>query len=278
MGKLGGRELHYVSDLDVVFVHAPTGGADESEATKLALEIAGNVMRSLSDITAEGTAFEVDADLRPEGKNGPLSRSLASYETYWQRWAEPWEHQALLRARYVAGHEELGAALVEASTPYAYPAGDDGVLRRVLGALDGNPSVPRISAGGPLTDSLSPLAVGYRSNLRHLNSPSIAADGAVLATTFGGLPADADTAERYRWDVVDGSDRAQGIADAAADGEDEDLAGLYVSRDSQVVTASLFGSATTILGDGTVVVAAQDPGSGESIIVSFAGAVADLDE
>ncbi len=122
MGKLGGRELHYVSDLDVLFVHEVADEVeDQAAATKLALDIIGNVMRSLSAITAEGTAFEVDADLRPEGRNGPLSRTLASYRTYWERWAEPWEHQALLRARHVAGDRDLGAKLVAASQGFAYP-------------------------------------------------------------------------------------------------------------------------------------------------------------
>jgi [glutamine synthetase] adenylyltransferase / [glutamine synthetase]-adenylyl-L-tyrosine phosphorylase len=121
LGKLGGRELNYVSDLDVLFVHEPAPDADEREATKLALSIAASVMRSLSDITAEGTAFEVDADLRPEGRNGPLSRTLASYETYWERWAEPWEHQALLKARHVAGARDLGAQLTAVARGFAYP-------------------------------------------------------------------------------------------------------------------------------------------------------------
>lgn len=122
MGKLGGRELTYASDLDVLFVHEPTEGAGEQEATRLALEIATNVMRSLSDITAEGTAFEVDADLRPEGRSGPLSRSLASYLAYWDRWAEPWERQALLKVRHVAGDRDLGGRFVAAAQPHAYPS------------------------------------------------------------------------------------------------------------------------------------------------------------
>ncbi|MTV25664.1 bifunctional [glutamine synthetase] adenylyltransferase/[glutamine synthetase]-adenylyl-L-tyrosine phosphorylase [Nitriliruptoraceae bacterium ZYF776] len=121
MGKLGGRELHYVSDLDVLFVHEAREGADEKAASKLALEIAGEVMRSLSAITADGTAFEVDADLRPEGRNGPLSRSAPSYESYWQRWAQPWEHQALLKARHAAGDEDLGARFVARARELAYP-------------------------------------------------------------------------------------------------------------------------------------------------------------
>lgn len=121
MGKLGGCELHYISDLDVLFVHEVVDGANEREATRLALEIAGNVMRSLSTITSEGTAFEVDADLRPEGRNGPLSRSFASYLAYWERWAEPWEHQALLRARTVAGDRDLGRRLLVEAERWAYP-------------------------------------------------------------------------------------------------------------------------------------------------------------
>ena len=127
MGKFGGSELHYASDLDVLFVHEavpPEGSedADEGEATRLAIDIAGAVSRSLSAITAEGTAFEVDADLRPEGRSGPLSRSLTSYRSYWERWSEPWERQALLKARPVAGDPDLGARFVEAAREMAYPA------------------------------------------------------------------------------------------------------------------------------------------------------------
>ena len=125
MGKLGGRELHYISDLDVIFVHEVSADAeDPSAATKLAMDIIGSVMRSLSAITAEGTAFEVDADLRPEGRSGPLSRTLDSYVTYWQRWAEPWERQALLRARFVAGDRDLGKRLVAQAMEVAYPTED----------------------------------------------------------------------------------------------------------------------------------------------------------
>jgi [glutamine synthetase] adenylyltransferase / [glutamine synthetase]-adenylyl-L-tyrosine phosphorylase len=132
MGKFGGRELNYVSDLDVLFVHEAAPGSDEQAASKLALDIAAEVMRSLSAITPDGTAFEVDPDLRPEGRNGPLSRSLASYRTYWERWSEPWEHQALLKARHVAGDADLGTRLVEASRSLAYPEDfDDRAATRV---------------------------------------------------------------------------------------------------------------------------------------------------
>jgi [glutamine synthetase] adenylyltransferase / [glutamine synthetase]-adenylyl-L-tyrosine phosphorylase len=121
MGTLAGRELTYASDLDVVFVHEVADGADEAEATALALAIASNVVRSLSMITPDGTAFDVDADLRPEGRSGALSRSLGAFEAYWERWAEPWEHQALLRVRSVAGDRDLGARFEVAAAAHAHP-------------------------------------------------------------------------------------------------------------------------------------------------------------
>lgn len=140
MGKLGGLELGYASDLDVLFVHEALDGADEAEATALALSIATEVMRSLSDITAEGSAFEVDADLRPEGRNGALSRTLASYVAYWERWAEPWEHQALTRARAVAGDVDLGGRFLAAAAAFAYPEGGDGervsAMRRMKARIE----------------------------------------------------------------------------------------------------------------------------------------------
>ena len=125
MGTLAGGELTYASDLDVMFVHEVVDGADEAEATALALSIAANVMTSLSAITPDGSAFEIDADLRPEGRNGPLSRTLGSYEAYWERWAEPWEHQALLRVRSVAGDRDLGRRFERAAAERAHTGGLD---------------------------------------------------------------------------------------------------------------------------------------------------------
>ena len=125
MGTLAGGELTYASDLDVMFVHEPAAGADEAEATALALSIASSVITSLSAITPDGSAFDVDADLRPEGRNGPLSRTLASYEAYWERWAEPWERQALVRVRSVAGDRELGRRFEHAAAERAYAGGLD---------------------------------------------------------------------------------------------------------------------------------------------------------
>ena len=122
MGTLAGRELSYASDLDVVFVHRPSDGADPDEANRIAVAVASDVMRSLSEITPDGSAFEVDADLRPEGRSGPVSRSLDGYLAYWGRWAEPWELQALLRTRGVAGDRDLAARFEAEAALRAYPA------------------------------------------------------------------------------------------------------------------------------------------------------------
>ncbi len=131
MGTLAGGELTYASDLDVVFVHEVAEGADEDAAHALALSVAANVITSLSAITPDGSAFDVDADLRPEGRNGPLSRTLAAYEAYWDRWAEPWEFQALLRVRSVAGDRDLGQRFVHAASERAHADGLDAERRTV---------------------------------------------------------------------------------------------------------------------------------------------------
>lgn len=124
MGKCGGHELNYVSDVDVIFVAEPVGGADENAAVQAAVRLAAHLMRICSDTTVEGTIWPVDANLRPEGRNGPLVRTLSSHLAYYQRWAKTWEFQALLKARPVAGDPELGAEYVEAVSPLVWQAAD----------------------------------------------------------------------------------------------------------------------------------------------------------
>jgi [glutamine synthetase] adenylyltransferase / [glutamine synthetase]-adenylyl-L-tyrosine phosphorylase len=108
MGKCGGRELNYVSDVDVIYVAEPVEGGDERAALATATKLAGTLSRICSAATAEGTLWPVDANLRPEGKHGPLVRTVASHVAYYGRWAETWEFQALLKARVVAGDRALG--------------------------------------------------------------------------------------------------------------------------------------------------------------------------
>ncbi|MFE5831640.1 bifunctional [glutamine synthetase] adenylyltransferase/[glutamine synthetase]-adenylyl-L-tyrosine phosphorylase [Streptomyces sp. NPDC056488] len=124
MGKCGGHELNYVSDVDVIFVGEPAEGADEGKAIQAATRLASHLMRICSETTVEGTIWPVDANLRPEGRNGPLVRTLSSHLAYYQRWAKTWEFQALLKARAVAGDRELGERYIEAVSPLVWQAAE----------------------------------------------------------------------------------------------------------------------------------------------------------
>ncbi len=121
MGKWGGRELNYSSDIDMLFVLGSPPDVESSRAGAYAQRVAASFMSILSRVTADGAAYKVDADLRPEGKNGPLVRSIASYRTYYERWASTWEFQALIKARPAAGDGQLGAAFMAAVEPFVYP-------------------------------------------------------------------------------------------------------------------------------------------------------------
>jgi len=122
MGKTGGRELNYLSDVDVIFVYEPSEGADDEAALKAATRLASSTMRICGQRTAEGAIWEVDAELRPEGKSGPLVRTLSSHISYYERWATTWEFQALLKARYAAGDEKLGQSYIDALSPMIWAA------------------------------------------------------------------------------------------------------------------------------------------------------------
>ncbi|MFJ2746019.1 bifunctional [glutamine synthetase] adenylyltransferase/[glutamine synthetase]-adenylyl-L-tyrosine phosphorylase [Streptomyces sp. NPDC087440] len=124
MGKCGGHELNYVSDVDVIFVGEAIEGVDEDKAMRAATRLASHLMRICSETTVEGTIWPVDANLRPEGRNGPLVRSLSSHVAYYHRWAKTWEFQALLKARPVAGGLSLGEEYVEALSPMVWQAAE----------------------------------------------------------------------------------------------------------------------------------------------------------
>ncbi|GAA3788923.1 bifunctional [glutamine synthetase] adenylyltransferase/[glutamine synthetase]-adenylyl-L-tyrosine phosphorylase [Streptomyces coacervatus] len=124
MGKCGGHELNYVSDVDVIFVGEAVDNADEGKAIRSATRLASHMMRICSETTVEGSIWPVDANLRPEGRNGPLVRTLSSHLAYYQRWAKTWEFQALLKARPVAGDIELGEEYVAALEPLVWKAAE----------------------------------------------------------------------------------------------------------------------------------------------------------
>lgn len=127
MGKCGARELNVVSDVDVMFVAEardsvdPEGGALEQEAMlRIAGRLATELMRVIHDPGLEPPLWQVDPNLRPEGRNGPLVRTLGSMLAYYERWAKAWEFQALLKARPVAGDRELGAEFVARTRPLVW--------------------------------------------------------------------------------------------------------------------------------------------------------------
>ncbi len=120
MGKTGGRELNYLSDVDVIFVYEPAAGADDQVAVQAATRLASTTMRLCSEHTGEGVIWEVDANLRPEGRDGPLVRSVASHVAYYERWATTWEFQALLKARFAAGDADVAQAYLDAVSPMVW--------------------------------------------------------------------------------------------------------------------------------------------------------------
>ncbi|MEU4767801.1 bifunctional [glutamine synthetase] adenylyltransferase/[glutamine synthetase]-adenylyl-L-tyrosine phosphorylase [Actinosynnema sp. NPDC023794] len=132
MGRLGGRELGYGSDADVLFVCEPAPGVTDADAARYASSVVEQVRRLLS-APSQDPPLQVDTDLRPEGRQGPLVRTLDSYRAYYAQWAELWEAQALLRARFIGGDADLGARFIEMIDPVRYPDHglDAGAVREI---------------------------------------------------------------------------------------------------------------------------------------------------
>lgn len=122
MGKLGGRELNYSSDVDVIYVYGTDRGvaADGVSPHEWFARAASRITRSLAEVTEDGVAFRVDLDLRPEGKRGPPVNSLRSMEVYYESYGATWERAAWLRARPVAGDAALGATVLASMEPFVY--------------------------------------------------------------------------------------------------------------------------------------------------------------
>jgi glutamate-ammonia-ligase adenylyltransferase len=119
MGRFGGEELGFGSDADVMYLYKAGPGIENEVAQKVSERIIAEMKRITSDQVLE---FQIDIDLRPEGKNGPVVRSIDSYEAYYQRWSDTWEAQALLRARPIAGSAALQNEFLELINRYRYPS------------------------------------------------------------------------------------------------------------------------------------------------------------
>ena len=140
MGRLGGGELGYGSDADVMFVCEPVGDVEDAVATRWSVTIADQVIKLLGTPSAD-PPLEVDTSLRPEGRHGSLVRTLDSFASYYEKWAQPWEIQALLRAHRVAGDEELGHRFLLMADATRYPSGGVSVdavheIRRIKARVD----------------------------------------------------------------------------------------------------------------------------------------------
>jgi glutamate-ammonia-ligase adenylyltransferase len=207
MGRFGGHECGYGSDADVLFVHDPLPGRPEREASDAAHAVAAELRRLLM-LPVPDPALVVDADLRPEGRQGPLVRTLAAYRAYYRRWSAPWEAQALLRADPVAGDADLGARFARMIAEFRYPL--DGIsvtalreIRRIKARMEAE-RIPRgadralhVKLGpGGLSDvewTVQLLQLQYAHALPALRTTRTAA--AMAAAVEGGLLAVGDAVE-----------------------------------------------------------------------------------
>lgn len=206
MGKCGARELNYVSDVDVIFITAD--GDDPALATRLA-------RRTCALIAGPGSEpplWEVDTALRPDGKSGPLVRSLGSARSYYDRWADPWEFQALLKARPIAGDAGVGAAFVGLAADRVWQiAGRPGFVEgvqamraRVVAGIPAGQADRQVKLGvGGLRDieftvQLLQLVHG-RGDTALRQADTLGALGALAAGSYIGRDAAHRLDQAYRW-------------------------------------------------------------------------------
>jgi len=212
LGRLGGAELGYNSDADVLFVcearpGEPAGkdGADpETDVVRFASSVAESVCNLLGS-PSQDPPLVVDTGLRPEGRSGPLVRTLSSYQAYYTQWAAPWEAQALLRATPVAGDVDLGQRFISLIDPVRYPAGGLSAhqateIRRIKARVDaerlprGADSTTHTKLGrGGLADvewTIQLLQLQHAHQIAALRTPSTGA--ALRAAAGAGLLSSAD--------------------------------------------------------------------------------------
>ncbi len=221
MGRLGGRELGYGSDADVMFVCEASDGVSDAEAVRWSTSVAEQVRALLGTASAD-PPLQVDTNLRPEGRAGPLVRSLASYAAYYAQWAQPWEIQALLRAHRVAGDADLGRRFLAMVDRTRYPDGGVSVdavreIRRIKARVDAerlprgaDPNTHTKLGRGGLADvewtvQLLQLRHAHRIPALHTTSTLAALDAIAAAELLG-----TDDVERLRqaWLIATGARNA----------------------------------------------------------------------
>lgn len=214
MGRYGGEESSYASDADVLVVHRALEGVPEDLAARAATHVANRVRALLGTTTAQ-MSLGVDMDLRPEGRSGPMSRTVGSYREYYGRWASTWERQALLRARPAAGPGDLLEEFIATVDPIRYgPEPTTSQLRdiRLLKARMETERLPRgiepnrhVKLGpGGLSDVewvVQLIQLRHAGRVEELRTTSTL--GALSAEVEAGLvaPEDADTL-REAWSLA----------------------------------------------------------------------------
>ena len=156
LGKLGGMELNYSSDIDIIFVYAdPPGGDRRGTAHTFFNRLAEQVVRNLSQASAEGHLYRVDTRLRPNAGAGPLALSLGAYQSHYESRGAIWERQMLIKARPVAGDARLGGRFIAMVEPFVYPrtlaehpaASVARIKARIEADVAGEPNI-KLMAGG----------------------------------------------------------------------------------------------------------------------------------
>jgi glutamate-ammonia-ligase adenylyltransferase len=212
MGKAGARELNYVSDVDVIFVVEAADGVDTERAVQVGTALAVQTMRGIHGLSEEPPLWEVDANLRPEGKDGALVRTLESHLAYYERWAKSWEFQALIKARPLAGDRELGDRYVAGLAPKVWSSASregfvEGVQRMRERVTDNIPAEQldvqlKLGPGGlrdiEFTIQLLQLVHGQTDEVVHQRG-TLPALQALAAQGYIGRAEAAAFAEHYRF-------------------------------------------------------------------------------
>ncbi|HDP33972.1 MAG TPA: hypothetical protein ENN29_02560, partial [Candidatus Hydrogenedentes bacterium] len=135
LGKLGGGELNFSSDIDLLFLYSADGHTQQGASTEEYFrKLAELIIKALSEQTSEGRVFRVDMRLRPFGKSGPIASSLDNAVAYYSTYGRAWERQAMIKARPCAGDLELGETFLEQLRPFVYPKYfDDATLEDIRG-------------------------------------------------------------------------------------------------------------------------------------------------
>ncbi len=218
LGKLGGRELNHSSDIDLIFIYGEEGQVAANFTYHQWFNLLGaKIAETFATVDPAGALFRVDLRLRPEGKAGPLARSLESMENYYAGFGETWERLALTKARWISGDEELAYEFLRQHQPFIYPRSPTpdlldeiaGIKRRIERDIVGHENLDRnvkLGAGGIREIEFVVQALQLLHGARHafLQEPSTLKALAALAQ-LELLPRDEvlalDSAYRFLRDV-----------------------------------------------------------------------------